>query len=79
MGRFYACQIFTKTEIIKRLRYKRVKVVISHKMALRITIMLDDDIAKKLRLKQAKLLKTSTKSVSFSAVLNQTLREALKK
>jgi len=41
--------------------------------------MLDDNIAKKLRVKQAKLLKTSIKSVSFSAVLNQTLHEALKK
>ena len=46
---------------------------------LRITIMLDDNLIILLRQKQAKLLKTSTKSVSFSAVLNQTLRIALKK
>jgi len=49
------------------------------KLSLRITIMMDDDLAKLLRQKQAKLLKNSTKSVSFSAVLNQTLRVALKK
>ena len=48
-------------------------------MAIRITIMLDDDIAKKLRLKQAKLLMHSKKSISFSAVLNQIIRESLKK
>ena len=47
-------------------------------MALRITIMLDDDIAKKLRLKQAKLLKASKKSVSFSKVINEELRSSLK-
>ncbi len=49
------------------------------KMPLRITIMLDDDLSKSLRQKQAKLLKHSKKSISFSAVLNQTLRESLKK
>ncbi len=41
--------------------------------------MLDDDIAKKLRNKQAKRLVKSTKAVSFSNVLNETLRIALKK
>jgi hypothetical protein len=45
---------------------------------IRITIMIDEEIAKKLRLKQAKLLKKSTKSVSFSQVLNQMLRDYLK-
>jgi hypothetical protein len=40
--------------------------------------MIDEEIAKKLRLKQAKLLKKSTKSVSFSQVLNQMLRDYLK-
>jgi len=48
-------------------------------MLRRVSIVLDDELFKKLRNKQAKLLKTSIKSVSFSAVLNQTLREALKK
>lgn len=48
-------------------------------MAERITIMLDDELVKKIRAKQAKLIKDSTKSVSFSAVLNQVLKEALKR
>lgn len=46
-------------------------------MAKRITIMLDDDLAKKLRHLQAKKLKESNKSISFSAVLNDTLRKSL--
>jgi len=45
----------------------------------RITIMLDDDLQKKLRERQAKLIKQSKKSVSFSKVVNLTLSEAVKK
>jgi len=41
--------------------------------------MLDDDLLKKLRNKQAKLIKKSSKSISFSRVLNDTLRDSLKK
>ncbi len=48
-------------------------------MLRRITIMLDDDLQKKLREKQAKLIKQSKKSVSFSKVVNLTLSEAVKK
>ncbi len=48
-------------------------------MAKRITIMLDDDLLKKLHEIQAKLIKESTKSVSFSAVLNETLRNSIKR
>lgn len=47
-------------------------------MAKRITIMLDEDLDKKLRLRQAKQIQKSTKSVSFSQVLNNILREGLK-
>lgn len=47
-------------------------------MAQRVTIMLDDDLAKKLHEIQAKKIKESTKSVSFSAVLNETLRKKIK-
>lgn len=47
-------------------------------MSERVTIMLENDIAKKLRLKQSKMIQTSTKSVSFSHVINETLRSALK-
>jgi len=47
-------------------------------MGERITIVLDDNIIKKLREKQAKLIKESTKSVSFSSVVNETLRKGIK-
>ena len=47
-------------------------------MSKKVTIVLDDDLVKKLREKQAKLIKESTKSVSFSKVLNDVLRENLK-
>ncbi|MEK0349525.1 MAG: hypothetical protein QQN62_07680 [Nitrosopumilus sp.] len=43
-------------------------------MSKRITVVLDDDLVKKLRKKQADLIKKSVKSVSFSSVLNETLR-----
>ena len=48
-------------------------------MSQRITIVLDDDLLKSLRQKQAKLIKESSKSVSFSRVLNASLRISLKK
>ena len=44
----------------------------------RITIMLEDTLLKKLREKQAKLIRESAKSVSFSRVLNDTLRKCIK-
>ena len=47
-------------------------------MGKRITIVLDDDLVKKLRDKQAKLIRESAKSVSFSRVLNDTLRKNIK-
>jgi predicted transcriptional regulator len=47
-------------------------------MAKRVTIMLDDDLVKKLYEIQAKQVRQSTKSVSFSSVLNQVLRKGLK-
>jgi len=46
-------------------------------MALRISIMLDEDVGKKLRLKQAKLIKKTKGAISFSQVLNQTLKKSL--
>lgn len=45
----------------------------------RITIMLDKDIAKKLRYRQAELLKKSNKSISFSQVLNDCLKTCIAK
>jgi len=47
-------------------------------MGKRVTVVLDDDILKKLHDIQAKLIKDSKAHVSFSGVLNDTLRTALK-
>jgi len=47
-------------------------------MSKRVTIVLDDDLVKKLREKQSKLIKESANSVSFSEVVNQTLRKSIK-
>jgi len=41
--------------------------------------MIDDDLDRKLRLKQAQQIKKSKKSVSYSRVVNQILRENLGK
>lgn len=47
-------------------------------MPKRVTIVLDNDLDKKIRLKQAKLIQTEQKSVSFSRVINEILKKALK-
>jgi len=44
----------------------------------RITIVLDDDLVKKLRIIQAKKLIKTENSVSFSSVINQELRRTVK-
>ena len=48
-------------------------------MTRRITIILEDHIVKKLREKQSKLIKESTSSVRFTKVLNECIRQGLKK
>ena len=48
-------------------------------MSKRISIMIDDDLDKKLRAVQAKSIIKSKSSVSFSKVLNATLRDGLGK
>jgi predicted transcriptional regulator len=48
-------------------------------MGKRITVVLDDDLVKKLHEIQAKQIRETTKSVSFSSVLNETVRASLKK
>ena len=48
-------------------------------MGRKITVVLDDDLIKKIRERQIKLIKKSTGSVSFSKVLNDVLRESLTK
>ncbi len=45
----------------------------------RITIILDDDIVKKLRSRQAKLLMESSKAVTMTSVIKEALKEYLKK
>ncbi len=47
-------------------------------MAKRITIMIDDDLDKKLRIIQAKAIQNTTSSVSFSRVINQIVRKQIK-
>jgi len=44
----------------------------------RVTIVLDDYLAKKLRTIQSKKISKSKKSVSFSKVINEELRKSLK-
>lgn len=45
----------------------------------RITIILDDDIVKKLRKRQAKLLMSSTGAVTLTSVIKEALNEYLNK
>lgn len=44
----------------------------------RVTIVLDDDLGKKLRVKQAKMIHDANTNVSYSRVINDALRKALK-
>jgi len=47
-------------------------------MSKRVTIMIDKDLDKKLRLRQAKLIQQEQSLYSYSRVLNETLRKVLK-
>jgi len=47
-------------------------------MAKRITVVLDDELVKKLRNVQSMKIRKSKKSVSFSSVINDELRKSLK-
>ena len=47
-------------------------------MAKRITIVLDDEVVKKLRIIQSKKISKSREHVSFSRIINEELRKALK-
>jgi predicted transcriptional regulator len=46
-------------------------------MKKRITVVLDDDLVKKLHIIQAKLMRKYTKSVSFSSVITDILEKEL--
>ena len=47
-------------------------------MSKRVTIMIDNDLDKKLRLRQAKLISQEQSSYSYSRVLHEVLIKALK-
>ncbi len=47
-------------------------------MAKRVTIMIDADLDKKLRLRQAKLIQQEQVSISYSKVINDVVRKCLK-
>ena len=46
-------------------------------MSKRVTIMIDDDLDKKLRMRQAKLIQQEQSSYSYSRVLNEVIRKAI--
>ena len=48
------------------------------KMSKRVTIVIDDGLDKKLRLRQAKLIQQNQSSYSYSKVVNDALRKTLK-
>ncbi len=48
-------------------------------MTKRVTVCIDDDLDKKLRLRQAKLIQQEQCSISYSRVLNDTVRKELEK
>jgi len=47
-------------------------------MLKRISVMLDEELIRKVRSEQARKLYNSEKSISFSQILNQVLRSGLK-
>jgi len=58
--------------------YSKNHIVLLIHMSKRVTIMIDEDLDKKLRLRQAKLIQQEQSSYSYSRVLNETLRKSLK-
>ena len=48
-------------------------------MAKRVTVMIDEDLDKKLRQLQAKMIQETSSSVSYSNVINHILHKSLKK
>ena len=58
--------------------YCKVHTKLMILMSKRVTIMIDEDLDKKLRLRQAKLIQQEQASYSYSKVLNETLRKVLK-
>lgn len=48
-------------------------------MTKRVTIIVDDDVDRKTRLRQAKLIEKEQKSISYSRVINELVRKGLAK
>ncbi|AJW71329.1 hypothetical protein [Nitrosopumilus adriaticus] len=44
----------------------------------RVTVVLDDEVIKKLRVKQAKLIQQTNSTASFSHVISEELRKCMK-
>ena len=47
-------------------------------MSKRVTIVIDDDLDKKIRLRQSKMIQQNQTAYSFSKTLNDVLRKSLK-
>ena len=47
-------------------------------MSIRVTIMIDEDLDKKIRIRQAKRIQQENSTCSFSKMLNEVLRKSLK-
>ena len=47
-------------------------------MSKRVTIMIDEDLDKKIRLRQAKMIQQEQASYSYSKTMNEVLRKSLK-
>ena len=47
-------------------------------MGKRVTIMIDEDLDKKIRLLQAKMIQRTSSSTSYSSVINDVLKKRLK-
>jgi len=47
-------------------------------MARRVTVMINDNLDKKIRLLQAKMIQKENKSISYSFVVNSILKNSLK-
>ena len=58
--------------------YSKLTTLLLIQMSKRVTIMIDDDLDKKLRLRQAKMIQQEQSSYSYSKVLNESLRKTLK-
>jgi hypothetical protein len=48
-------------------------------MTKRVTIVIDDDLDKKIRMFQAKMIQATSSSVSYSKVINELLEKSIKK